>query len=362
MHFSPIKYAEKLTLMKIFDYSFIKTLLIPSDFLSSISLIYGLKSKSDSLKSRFPDVFTGLRKIAIVESVKGRNAIEGIITSDSRIKAIVNGISAPKNHSEEEIAGYRDALNFIHQNHDSLSFSEELIKELHMMMLSHTGLSYGGEYKSEDNIIRERWSNGMILDRWKPTPAKVTPRAMEQLVEAFLEARDDSSINQLLLIPSFILDFLYVHPFGDGNRRISRLLTLFLLYQAGFDVPEYISFEEQINKDKIRYYEALKKSSVNWHEGNNNYLPFINNTIFTLSNCYQELNKRFLTLRDGKVSKTERIENAVLTSLIPISKADIVYLLPDVSVTTIEAVLAKMVKESKIAKIGSTKGVKYKKI
>ena len=348
--------------MKTFDYSFLKTLLVPSDFLSSISFIYGLQSKSDLLKDKFPDVFTGLRKIAIVESVKGSNAIEGIVTSDSRIKAIVNGNSAPRNHSEEEIAGYRDALNYIHANRDSLSMSEDLIKELHKMVLSHTALPYGGQYKNEDNVIRERRSDGVTLIKWVPTSAKETPGTMEQLVGAFLEARDDSGINQLLLIPSFILDFLCVHPFRDGNGRMSRLLTLFLLYKAGFDVPEYISFEEQINKDKGRYYEALKESSIGWHEGKNDYLPFMGNTIFTLFCCYQELDKRFLTLRDGKVSKTERIEHAVLTSLLPISKADIAYLLPDVSVTTIEAVLAKMVKEGKIVKSGSTKDARYSKI
>ena len=345
----------------MFDYSFLKSLLVPSGFLSSISFIYGLKSKSDSLKDKFPDVFTGLRKTAIVESVKGSNAIEGIITSDSRIRAIVNESSAPRNHSEEEIAGYRDALNYIHENYESLSLSEALIKELHRMMLARTALPYGGQYKSEDNLIRERRGDGTTLIRWVPTSAKETPETMERFVGAFLDARDDSGVNQLLLIPVFILDFLCIHPFKDGNGRMSRLLTLFLLYKAGFDVPKYISFEEQINKDKGKYYEALKQSSLGWHEGKNDYIPFVGNTIFTLFRCYQELDRRFLTLRDNKVSKTERVEQAVLNSLLPVSKMDIASLLPDVSVTTIEAVLAKMVKEGKAVKSGSTKNARYSK-
>lgn len=345
--------------MKRFDYSFLKTISVPASYLAFTSGIYQLKTQSESLEKRFPNVFTGLRNIAIVESVKGSNAIEGIVTSDQRIRAIVEQNSAPLNHNEQEIAGYRDALNYIHQNYHTLSISEGLIKQLHSLLLGRTALTYKGSYKTEDNVIRERRSDGSSFVRWMPTSAIDTPKAMEQLVLAYVEARDDSEINPLLLIPCFILDFLCIHPFRDGNGRMSRLLSLFLLYKSGFDVPKYISFEEQINKEKWDYYNALKASSEGWHENQNDYVPFIGNFLKTLFYCYQELDKRFLTLRDGKVSKKERIEQAVLTSLLPLSKADIQYLLPDVSVSTIEAVLSEMVKSGKAKKIGSTRGAKY---
>ena len=174
-----------------------------------------------------------------------------------------------------------------------------------------------------------------------------------------MDARDDSEINQLLLIPCVILDFLCIHPFQDGNGRMSRLLSLLLMYKNGFDVSKYISFEEQINLSKGSYYEALRQSSIDWHENKNDYIPFMENFLFTLYLCYKELDKRFLTLKSGKVSKAKRIEEIVLSAFIPISKKEIQDLLPDISVSTIERVLSEMLKDGKISKIGATNSAKY---
>lgn len=345
--------------MKHYDYSFLKNIKVPASFLSITNGIYALRSEEEQKRTTYPEIFTKLQQLAIVQSVKGSNAIEGIVTTDKRIEEIVNQNSAPLNHSEQEIAGYRDALNLIHTNYENISVEESAVLNLHNILLSHTELPTRGQYKREDNVIRERYSDGTSRVRWTPVSAKDTPFAMQQMYLAYMDARDDAGINQLLLIPCVILDFLCIHPFQDGNGRMSRLLSLLLLYKNGFDISKYISFEEQINKSKNLYYDALKKSSEGWHDNANDYLPFIENFIFTLYLCYKELDKRFLTLNSGKVSKTKRIEETVLNAFMPISKKEICDLLVDVSPTTVEAVLSSMLKEGKIVKLGTTRNTKY---
>lgn len=334
-------------------------MMVPLSFLNTTNMIYYLKSISEEKKKQYPNIFTSLQKIAIVQSVKGSNAIEGIVTTDKRIEEIINQNSNPLNHSEQEILGYKNALNIIHTNHDLLSFNLDTIKNLHQELFEYTDLINKGKFKKEDNIIREKHFDGNSSIRFITVRAIDTEKAMEELVYAYMEARDDSDINQLLLVPCVILDFLCIHPFQDGNRRMSRLLSLLLMYKSGFDIAKYISFEEQINLYKNKYYESLRLSSINWHENKNNYLPFMENFLFTLYLCYKELDKRFLTLKDGKTNKNQRVEKILNDAFVPISKHEIISLLPDVSITTIEKVLSNMVKEGKIIKIGTTKSAKY---
>ena len=193
-----------------------------------------------------------------------------------------------------EIAGYRDALSLIHRNHGDMSLDETTVLNLHKVLLSQTGLPYGGAYKAEDDVIRKAYADGTSRIRFSPIPAKDTPEAIRQWLLTYLDARDDAGINQLLLIPCVILDFLCIHPFRDGSGRMPRLLTLLLLYKADFDIPRYISFEEQDNKMKGKYYEGLEKSSAGWHERGNDYVPFIENFMYTLYLCYRELDKHSL--------------------------------------------------------------------
>lgn len=345
--------------MRVFDYSFLKTGTIPANLISVFAGIYSLKTKDETRKSQFATVYSELEKIAKVQSIKGSNAIEGIITTDERIRAIVNQNSAPLNHDEQEIAGYRDALNVVHTAFNDLAFDEKTMLDLHRAMLQEAKPDAAGHYKTEDNVIMEIRTDGTRQVRFQPISADETEKAMEQLVLAYVAARDDYSINNLLLIPCVILDFLCIHPFGDGNGRMSRLLSLLLLYKNGFDAGKYISFEEQINKNKGFYYEALKKSSLGWHENKNDYFFFVSNFLGALLSCYQELDKRFATVNSKKINKTSRIEATVLNSLIPISKKEICEILPDVSPTTIEAVLAKMVREDQVVKIGKSTNTRY---
>ena len=345
--------------MRKYDYSFLEKDKIPGNLINVLTGIYEMKRDNESRKEKYNTVFTELEKIAIVQSVKGSNAIEGILTTDERINEIVNRSSAPTNHNEEEIVGYRDALNIIHNNFADISVTEANILSLHETMLRIAKPSVAGKYKEHDNAILEIKSDGTRCVRFSPVSANETKNAMEQMILAYIDTRDNLNINQLLLIPCVILDFLCIHPFSDGNGRMSRLLTLLLLYKAGFDAGKYISFEEQINKTKGYYYEALRKSSLNWHENKNDYFFFVENFLITLFACYKELDKRFATVNSKKINKTSRIEATILNSVLPISKKEISDILPDVSITTIEAVLGKMLKEDKIIKVGEGKNTKY---
>ena len=345
--------------MRKFDYSFLDNGLLPANLINLTGVIYSLKTGAEIRRDEYEKIFTELEKIAKVQSVKSSNAIEGIVTSDERIKEIVNQSSKPLNHNESEIAGYRDALNQIHLNFEDIEFSENTILRLHEIMMSYSGYEYAGKYKIDDNLIIEEDKEGNRKIRYKPVSAKETPKAMEQLVLAYMDASNNSNINQLLLIPCVILDFLCIHPFKDGNGRISRLLSLLLLYKNGFDAGKYVSFEEQINNNKGYYYETLRESSVGWDTNENTYVPFIQSFLSTLYMCYKELDKRFNVVNSNKITKKARIEATVLNSLTAISKAEICNVLPDVSPSTVEAVLGTMVREGKIQIIGKGKNTRY---
>ena len=345
--------------MHIFDYSFLNNGMLPSDLVNVTASISSLKTASQFRKNGFQKVFTELEKIAKIQSVKSSNEIEGIVTTDERITQIVQQNSAPLNHNEQEISGYRDVLDLIHAGYQTMQFNEKTVLDLHKTLLSSTDYDYAGMYKRDDNVILEIDSHGTQKVRFAPVPAEETKEAMSQLFLAYMNASSNPNINSLLLIPCVILDFLCIHPFRDGNGRMSRLLSLLLLYKNGFDVGKYISFEEQINKNKTWYYQSLKESSENWHESKNNYFPFMQNFLSMLYECYQELDRRFAVVNSNKITKSSRIEATVLNSLLPISKAEICHLLPDISPTTVEAVLGKMVKNGVITTVGSGRGTKY---
>ena len=347
--------------MKKFDYSFLDNGLLPANLINITGTIYALKMGAKIRQDEYEKIFIELEKIAKIQSVKSSNAIEGIVTSDERIIEIVNQNSKPLNHNENEIAGYRDSLNEIHLYYEDIEFNENTILRLYEILMSYTGAEDAGKYKTNNNYIIEEDKEGNRKVRFKPLEAKETPSAMEQLILAYNDACNNANINQLLLIPCVILDFLCIHPFRDGNGRMSRLLTLLLLYKNGFDVGKYISFEEQINNNKGNYYEALRLSSIDWIDNKQSYIPFIENFLSTIYMCYKELDKRFSVVNSNKITKKARIEATVLNNLTPISKAEICKILPDVSGTTVEAVLGTMVKKGVIKIIGSGRNTKYLK-
>jgi Fic family protein len=346
--------------MRRFDYTFLGQGMVPASIANLTGAIREIKAMESGRIGLFPGMFSSLERIARVESVKGSNAIEGIVTTDQRIREIVNGNTAPLNHDEMEIAGYRDALDIVHSNYRTMQINGPTILELHKTMLSYTPQS-GGAYKGADNVIMEVDTFGARRIRFTPVAAAETPAAMEQLILAYMSARSDSSINSLLLTPCLVLDFLCIHPFTDGNGRMSRLLSLLTLYKSGFDAGKYVSFEEQINSTKPRYYEALKMSSEGWHTNENSYFPFIEDFLTTLLICYRKLNERFDIVQGKRATKAERVEAAVLRSIKPISKKEISDLFPDISPTTIEAALGRMVRNGEIAKTGGARSTKYVK-
>ena len=344
--------------MRTFDYSFLRTGRVPGRVVDAVAGIGAARERNALRFSRFAPVFAKLEGIARVQSVKASNAIEGIVTSDRRIREIVDRFSGPLNHDEDEIAGYRDALDLIHRHHDTLDCRSTDILRLHELLLSHTPAP-AGIYKDVDNAIIEIDASGHRRLRFPTVSAADTPDAMEQIILAYQAARGSQGVNQLLLIPCFVLDFLCVHPFADGNGRMSRLLTLLLLYKAGHSIGRYISLEEQTHRRKEDYYDALRESSLRWHEGANDYFPFVLFFLDVVTACYRELDKRFATTGDGRVTKRGRVEATVLGSLIPLRKADILEILPDVSATTIEAILGDLVRQGRVRKIGSGRATAY---
>lgn len=344
---------------KRFDYGFLLHGAIPAKVAQLAQGIQALKTLSGIRAQQFAKLHEELEQIARIQSVKSSNAMEGIVTADERIRAIVTKSSAPLNHDEEEIAGYRDALALIHRHYNDLPFCEETIGRLHETMLRFTGNAAAGHYRKENNLILESDADGTRRVRFRPSSAADTPQDMEQMLLAYQEASAQLGENRLLLIPCVILDFLSIHPFANGNGRLSRLLSLLLLYRQGFDVGRYISMEASINTYKGAYCQALHDSSQGWADNKHDYFPFVENFLSVLYLCYKELDKRFGITQGRKVSKTQRIETTVLNALLPLSKADICTMHPDISPSTVEAVLGAMVRSGRITRIGSGRASRY---
>ncbi len=345
--------------MRKFDYLFLKDSALPTSLVGTAIGLGRLAERMDLRISEHPEVFEELERNARFLSVKGSNAIEGIRTSDDRLSSLIDRTVEPSGHDEQEIAGYRDALAIIHGNRNRQIIDEKIILDLHRVMMSYTPEG-GGRYKESDNLIIGIDAEGRKYVHFRPLSAEETPSAMEQLTLAYIDA-EQSGVEPLLLIPCFILDFLSIHPFSDGNGRVSRLLTLLLLYRHGYDVGRYMSFEERIDNTKGRYYRCLSESSRDWHEGKNDYVPFITYYLGVLSDCYIGLDRCFATVEGKKATKNNRIEAVIMNSLVPISKREIMSALPDVSQRTVELCLHKMVSEGSVERIGGNRNARYRK-
>ena len=343
--------------MHRFDYSFIRES-IPGSLSGLVGIIYDLRGRGEIRKTENQRVFEGLRQAAMVDSVRSSNAIEGIVTTAERAKALVRQDAVPVNHDEQEILGYRNALAEIYAGFERMELSEELVKHFHQRMEQNAAAD-AGEFKRENNWIQERSAEGKIQVRFVPVSAKDTGEAVAQWVMAYREARQDSRINGLLLTACVIVDFLCIHPFRDGNGRVSRLLTSLLLLKEGFDIGRYVSVEKKINDYKYGYYEALKASSAGWHENRNSYEPFITFLLQILYACYKEMDEKFIAGTARTQSKSRLVENTLLQCFVPVSKGEIAARLPEISVTTIERVLGQMVKDGRIVKIGENRGARY---
>ena len=348
--------------MRIFDYKIVPEKLLTPEIVQMITSIHEHKGKQELFLEAHADELKTLLEAALIQSTGASNRIEGIFTSDRRLEELVKQRAEPRNRSEQEIAGYREILAVIHESYEYITPRPNVILQLHRDLYSYSQSTIGGSYKNSDNIVMETDAEGHQKTRFVPVPAFQTPDAMEELCDQFLESWEKKRIDSLILIPMFVLDFLCIHPFNDGNGRISRLLTLLLLYKAGYIVGKYISIEMLIEKTKETYYDALQASSANWHENKNSYEPFVKYYLGIMLKACHEFEGRVAYLKDRTLSKSERIRAMIDRKVGKITKKEIMEFCPDISKVTIERTLTDLVKSGYIAKVGAGPSTGYVRI
>lgn len=347
--------------MKEFNYTDIPKTLLTPDIVAMLTGIHEHKGKQELYIEAHADVLTTLMEIAKVQSVGSSNAIEGIHTTDRRLKELVSDKSTPRNRTEQEIAGYREVLTTIHESYDYINPRPNIILQLHKQLYSFSKSAIGGNYKNADNYIAETDAEGNESIRFQPVPAYLTADAMEKLTEGFIKALEKGEHDPLLLIPMFILDFLCIHPFNDGNGRMSRLLTLLLFYRAGYIVGKYISIEKLIEKSKETYYEVLQDSSAGWHDNENSYEPFILYYLGIIQKAYNDFEERVEYISQKGLSKVGRVKAVIDNKIGKITKQEIIEICPDISKVTIERALAALVKSGYLLKISGGRTTSYVK-
>lgn len=345
--------------LKEFNYIDIDSDLMIPEIMNLVSRIHEYKGKQELFIKAKPDILKAMLEVAKIQSTGASNRIEGIFTSDVRLEELVSKKAEPLNRDEEEIAGYREVLNTIHGNYDNITLRSNVILQLHRDLYSFHPSSNGGSYKNQDNIIEEIDEKGARRIRFKPLSAFETPEAVESLCSEYHKAINENKIDPLILISKFVLDFLSIHPFNDGNGRMSRLITLLLLYQQDYSVGKYISLEMLIESTKESYYETLKASSFGWHENENSYLPFVKYYLSILLKAYKEFSDRVEIVAIDKMGKSERVKDLFDKKIGKISKREIADIYPDISVTTIEKALADLIKDGYIKKVGSGRATAY---
>ena len=348
--------------MRLFDYKKEPEKLLTPEIVQMVSSIHEHKGKQELFLEANIDELKTLLEVALIQSTGASNRIEGIYTTDKRLEELVSQKAEPRNRSEQEIAGYREVLANIHESYEYIVPRPNLILQLHRDLYSYSQKAAGGSYKNADNVIAETDAEGHQKARFIPVPAFQTAEAMEELCREFWKAWEADHIDKLLLIPMFILDFLCIHPFNDGNGRMSRLLTLLLFYKAGYIVGKYISMEMLIEKTKETYYEALQASSTGWHENENSYEPFVKYYLGITLKAYNEFESRVEHLKNRTLSKPERIRAMIDQKIGKITKKEILDACPDISKTTVERTLTELVKSGYIAKVGSGPATGYVRI
>ena len=345
--------------MRTLDYKKEYQKLLSPEIVSFLAQIHEQKGQQNLFIEAHKDALSELLEIAKIQSTEASNRIEGIITTDDRLKKIVLDKTTPKGRSEREIAGYRDVLNTIHENYDFIPVRPNMILQLHRDLYKYSNLAIGGSFKNSDNIIAEELPDGTKRVRFQPIPAWETSEAMDILCSTLVDALADPELDSLILIPMFILDFLCIHPFNDGNGRMSRLMTLLLLYQSGYFVGKYISIERLIADSKETYYEALQDSSTGWHEGTNDYLPFVRYMLGIVVAAYREFTSRVDILITRGLSKPERVREIIRSTTGRITKTQIMKQCPDISQKTVERALKELMDSGRIIKIGGGRYTSY---
>ena len=344
--------------MRTFNYSEIKNQKWDSDILGLIAAIYKEAGKQELYLKQRPQELEKLVEIAKIQSTETSNAIEGIVTTNTRIKQLVEEKTTTRNRDEQEIAGYRDALNIIHESFDAIPITQNYILQLHKILYSHMNNPMAGRTKSVQNYISATYPDGHVEILFTPMAPYETPEALDQICQEYNRVIGNFELEPLIAIPVFIHDFLCIHPFNDGNGRMSRLLTTLLLYRSGFYVGKYISLEAKIAKNKDLYYDALNRSQTGWHEGTEDALPFIKYLLGTILAAYRDFADRF-SIVEEKLPAIEIVRKATMNKIGRFTKQDIRELCPALSLSSVEGSLRKLVAAGELKREGVGKSTIY---
>lgn len=347
--------------MRAFNYSAIKEQKWDLEILGLIAAIYKEAGKQELYLKQRPEELEKLVEIAKVQSTEASNAIEGIVTTNTRIRQLVEEKTTPKNRDEQEIAGYRDVLGLIHENFDVIPITQNYILQLHKILYGHRNNPMAGRTKNVQNYISATHSDGYVEILFTPLPPYETSEALDRICAEYNRVIGNMEIEPLIVIPVFIHDFLCIHPFNDGNGRMSRLLTTLLLYKSGFYVGKYISLEAKIAKNKDLYYDALGQAQIGWHEGKEDAVPFIKYLLGTILAAYKDFGDRF-ALVETKLSALETVRRATMNKVGRFTKQDIRELCPSLSVSSIEGALRKLVASGELKREGSGKNTCYYRV
>ena len=341
-----------------FDYSISLPSICTPVTMGAVAAIHEYKGKQELYQALKPESFEKLAAVARVQSIGSSNKIEGIETTDARLEALAAGEIEPRNRNECEIAGYRYVLDLIHERYAHIPVTPNVILQLHRDLYSMEEASFAGRWKYSDNAIVERLPDGRLQTRFEPTSAAATPEAVESLCQTYNESIRQGVFSPLLCVAQFVFDFVSIHPFVDGNGRMSRLFMLLLLYQNGYLVGKYSSLEGKIECTKQTYYEVLRESSAGWAVRENDYLPFVTYFLGIVLSCYRELDEK-LSIVNASNSNEDLIRNCLAKAIVPISKREIERSCPMLSTRTIERTLQKMAKEGAVLKIGAARATCY---
>ena len=344
--------------MRDFDYGKLREIKWDSEILGLVAQIHEYKGKQTLYLKQKLATLEKLVEVAKIQSTESSNKIEGIITTASRIKQLCEQKTTPRNRDEEEISGYRDALALIHESYEYIPIKVSYILQLHQVLYRYSQRGIGGRFKIAQNFVKETKADGEEIVRFVPLDPFETPAAVEKICESFNRAVDACDVDPLILIPAFIVDFLCIHPFSDGNGRMSRLLTALLLYRAGYIVGKYVSLESKIENTKDSYYNALAKSDVNWAVGENDITSFIKYTLGTVLAAYRDFEER-MTAVEGKYSSMDLVQIAVGNIIGKFTKNDIMERVPSIGKTSVENALRVLLEKGVIGREGKGKATFY---
>lgn len=344
--------------MRDFNYSLISDSKWDSELLGLVAAIYKESGKQEMFLKQRPHELQKLVEIAKVQSTESSNAIEGIVTTNTRVRQLVEEKTTPKNRNEQEIAGYRDVLGIIHDSFDAIPITQNYILQLHKILYSHMNNPAAGRTKTVQNYINATYPNGHTVTLFTPLAPFETPEALDKICEEYNRVIGNMELEPLIAIPVFIHDFLCIHPFNDGNGRMSRLLTTLLLYRNGFYVGKYISLEAKIAKNKDLYYDVLAASQNGWHEGTDDPVPFIKYLLGSILSAYRDFEDRF-ALVETKRSALDTVRLATQNKIGYFTKQDIRELCPALSISSIEGALRKLVESGELIREGRGKSTHY---